>query len=373
MAHVVVNGVCTRPSGATQVLAGLLSRLSATHRYTVLMNDPRSVEVTRGIVGDRDHIQYVDPVGRPGNGAGYLWNMTRYGRWLRVHGADCVLGVNHFYPASGLPQITYHMNVLRFERPRRALWQSGEVADRLRDWLATRAVRRADVNLFESQLLFDLARQRHSQIRNGQVLYIGIEDRETQASPNPDPDPTLLAITSHQPHKDNETLIRMLAVLVRLRPEVPWRLAIAGGRTPEVFDPLRALAAEVGVADRVDFLGFCTHQQLSGIGARSLCLVSASLAESFCMVALEAMSWGCPAVVADISAMPESVGDAGLLARPSDPEDFARQVLRLWEDGDLRADLVTKGHERAASMTWAAAAAEVERQIDQLCSARISS
>ena len=360
MAHVAVNGIGLRPSGGTQVISGLLSRLSSDNRYSVLVNDPAAYETVQRIVGPRSHITYIDPVGRANNAAGFFWNMRRLSGWLRANGADCVLGVNHHFPSGGVPQITYHLNVLRFERPRRPVYRPEEIADRLRDWRAGLAVRRSDVNLFESHLLFDLARARHGEIANGRVLYIGIEDRDEVLPPVGEPEPLLLLVTSSQPHKDNATVVQALEHLIRSRPEVPWRLVIAGGRTPSAFDPLRALIAELGLKDRVEFLGFRPHDEIARIGGRALCLVSASLAESFCMVALEAMAWGCPSVVADASSMPESIGDAGLLARPSDPRDFAAQILRLWDDRTLRSGLIEKGIARAASMTWRTAASELE-------------
>lgn len=372
MARVAINAMSLRKGGGLQVMAGLLARFSARNFYTVLWTDPQSLEILKSIAGDRQHIAYHRALGTSSNAAIFAWGMARQKAWLRDHAMECVLGVNHHFPSGPVPQLIYHLNVLRFERPRRAIWQAGELADRLRDWRTRIAVREADANMFELHLLLETARRNAGSIRNPSVVYIGLDDTK----PPPAPEPltgenayALLAVTSPAPHKDNATLIRMLARLVATEPTAPWKLRIAGGGGAASFADLQRLADDLGVAHRVEYLGFMGHDALARLGAKSLCLVTASLAESFCMVALEAMSWGCPAVVADISAMPESVGSAGLLARPSDPYEFAAQVLKL-RDASFRRTIVDAGLTKAAALSWTSAASKVEDEIATLVDGR---
>ena len=370
MAHVAINALSLRRGGGLQVMAGLLARFSEANHYSVLCSDQDSRERFEAIIGPRSHVTYIDPLGQSSNVVVFLWGMRKQAAWLADNDADCVFGVNHHFPSGSVPQIIYHLNVLRFERPGGPLWKRGEIAERLRDRRAAVALRRADANLFESDFIRTIAGRARGDIRNPKTVYIGLDDRIPGASSQDGPTgATILAVTSEAPHKDNATLVRMLAELVRQRPEVPWTLRIVGGG-PDEFSDIKALADNLNVVDRLDFTGFLGHSELSAEGRRAFCLVTASLAESFCMVALEAMNWGCPVVVADISAMPESIGEAGLLARPSDAADFAAQVLRLYDDPTLRADLVLQGRERAASMTWSAAARDVEGIFAILCTAR---
>lgn len=366
MAHVVINALNVRPGGGLQIIGALLRMFSNRHRYTVLWSDPASATFLIEILADRGHVVLHDPVGDTRNIVLFLWQMRRLGKTLRTLDADVVLSVNHHFPTKNVPQIIYHLNVLRFDRPARAFYNRGEIADRLRDWRARCALRRAQGNVFESQYLMGLAQTVEPDTINAQIVYIGREtftkpERTTRA-----PTATLLAITSPQQHKDNPTLLATLATLVHQRPEVDWRLSIAGGARSGVFDDLKTLAESLGIADRINWLGFVTHADLAEIARDCLCIVSTSRVESFCMVALEAMSWGCPAVVADATAMPESVGNAGLLARPGDAEDFAAMVLRLHDDSALRSSLIDRGYERAATMTWEAAASRFEDIIDEV-------
>jgi glycosyltransferase involved in cell wall biosynthesis len=333
-----------------------------------LWNDHRARDQIAGLVGDRANIRYLAP-GAPVSSLGaFGWLMTRLAGVLRREKADLVLGVNHHFPTGGIPQIIYHMNVLRFARPHAGLFRSGEIADRIRDWRARRSLALADANVFESQYLAMLARQKATAIRNERTIYIGLKNGEAERATNAEGSvtPEILAITSTAPHKDNTVLIDMLAELHRRRPDVPWRLRIAGGNGAASFPELLARAVEAGIDGRIDWLGYLDHDSLAAFGAKSLCLVTASRVESFCMVALEAMSWGCPAIVANATAMPESVEDAGLLAEPGDVDGFTRQVLQLWDNRDLRNDLVARGKFLAAKRTWAQAAREFEGLFQKL-------
>jgi glycosyltransferase involved in cell wall biosynthesis len=64
------------------------------------------------------------------------------------------------------------------------------------------------------------------------------------------------------------------------------------------------------------------------------------------------MACGCPVVGSTRASVPEVVGDAGLLADPAVPADFAAAMRRLRGEPTLRAELVRRGRERAATLTW---------------------
>lgn len=363
MAHIVINALSLRPGGGLQVIAGLLARFSPQNSYTVLWSDPASLASFRAIVGKREHVSYHSPVSRTGNVHVFLWQMTKLSACLKRLRADVVLNVNHHFPSSDVFQIVYHLNVLRFDRSRGRFWQVGEAADRLRDWRAGLAMKDADANVFESHYLRGLAERKAGPARHASVIYIGLDDRTAKPPIKTagQPSSMLIAVTSPQPHKDNPVLVEMLAVLVTRRPLANWHLKIAGGRTPHAFSELKADAARRGVGNRISWLGFLPHEALRLEAAECLCLVSTSRVESFCMVALEAMRWGLPAIVADSTAMPESVGEAGLLARPGDAQSFASHVLQLFDDPAEHARLRELGRSRSAEMTWSAAAQAFER------------
>jgi glycosyltransferase involved in cell wall biosynthesis len=78
------------------------------------------------------------------------------------------------------------------------------------------------------------------------------------------------------------------------------------------------------------------------------------------------MSCGTPVIVSNVSAMPEIVGDAGLLIDPHDVEDLTVAIWRALTDEDLRAQMRERGLARAKLFSWEKAAEQtlaVYRQV----------
>jgi glycosyltransferase involved in cell wall biosynthesis len=73
------------------------------------------------------------------------------------------------------------------------------------------------------------------------------------------------------------------------------------------------------------------------------------------MPVLDAMAHGVPVVAANRSALPEVVGDAGLLVDPLDVDALGDALARLAGDDAVRRDLAERGLLRAAAFTWGAA------------------
>ena len=60
------------------------------------------------------------------------------------------------------------------------------------------------------------------------------------------------------------------------------------------------------------------------------------------------MALGCPVAVSNKYAMPEQVGDAGLLFDPDSPEEIAECMKKLWLDETMRESLIKKGYQQVA-------------------------
>ena len=77
-----------------------------------------------------------------------------------------------------------------------------------------------------------------------------------------------------------------------------------------------------------------------------------SLFEGFGFPVLEAFTAGLPVTCSSTTSLPELAGDAAVLFDPTDVEAMAAAIERIWTDDALRADLVVRGHARAATYTW---------------------
>ena len=73
--------------------------------------------------------------------------------------------------------------------------------------------------------------------------------------------------------------------------------------------------------------------------------------EGYGLPLAEAMAVGCPVIASSATALPEVVGDAGLLVDPDDVAGWTDAMLRLLDDGTLRARLIAAGRERTRGLT----------------------
>ena len=134
-------------------------------------------------------------------------------------------------------------------------------------------------------------------------------------------------------------------------------LIIAGARGwlyDEVFESI----SQLGIAERVRHISQPSEADLVALMNGALALVMPSRYEGFGLPVLEAMGCGTPVCASNVSALPEVVGDAGLLVHPDDIEGWAAALMRLDQDESLRRDLSQKGLDRAASFSWKKAAGQ---------------
>jgi glycosyltransferase involved in cell wall biosynthesis len=129
--------------------------------------------------------------------------------------------------------------------------------------------------------------------------------------------------------KGHQDLLRALALLAR-RGRTDVRAIVVGSGPEE--RRLRAVARDLGVADRVELRGFVAHEELPALLAEASCLVLASLPtpyweEQFGMVLAEAMAAGVPIVASTSGAIPEVVGDDAVLFAPGDWLGLARLLV----------------------------------------------
>lgn len=118
----------------------------------------------------------------------------------------------------------------------------------------------------------------------------------------------------------------------------------------------RQACAELGLEKRVRILPYLHDAQVSELLARSVALVYPSLYEGFGLPVLEAMAAGAPVITSNTTCLPEVAGDAALLVDPTDVGAIADALRVCYLDTALARQLVARGHRRAASFTWQAAA-----------------
>lgn len=178
------------------------------------------------------------------------------------------------------------------------------------------------------------------------------------AAAAPDGPPTLLFVGRLAPHKRQDELIRVLALLRRHRlPDA--RLVLVGEPlNPRYLARLRDLADELAPG-AVAFEHGLSTSELADRFRRAHAFVSLSEHEGFCIPLLEAFHMGVPVVARPAGGVPEVAGDAALLADDRDPAVLAELVALAVEDEPLRAELTRRGRARLPQF----AAAETERRM----------
>lgn len=165
--------------------------------------------------------------------------------------------------------------------------------------------------------------------------------------------PFVLFVSSLWPYKNCEGLIRAFAAA---KPELGDRqLVVVGpGRDLEYVSGLRALAARLGVAEDILWVGGVPLEETVHFYRTADVFVYPSHNETFGLPILEAMASACPVVTSNVTAMPETAGDAALLADPRDSDSIADAIVKACgTEGDW---LRIRGPEHAAQFNWAATA-----------------
>jgi glycosyltransferase involved in cell wall biosynthesis len=122
-----------------------------------------------------------------------------------------------------------------------------------------------------------------------------------------------------------------------------WYLVITGDGPDR--EKLEALAASLGIQDRVVFAGF-SAEAAKAAAAYDIAVLNSSI-EGFPNVIVEYLAAGKPVISTDVGGIPEIIrdGENGVLVRPGDDRDLLDKMLRLVENPDLRQRLGRSGIE----------------------------
>jgi glycosyltransferase involved in cell wall biosynthesis len=158
--------------------------------------------------------------------------------------------------------------------------------------------------------------------------------------------PYLLSVSTLEPRKN---LARLVDAYRRARPELPepWPLVVVG---PRGWGPDHAdLAGQAGVV----LAGPVPDRVLAGLYSGARLLAYVPQVEGWGLPVAEAMRAGVPVVATDVP----SAGLAARLVDADDTDAIAAGLLDVATDDAVRAGLVDAGRQRAAKLTWVAAAA----------------
>ena len=164
----------------------------------------------------------------------------------------------------------------------------------------------------------------------------------------------VLFVGTLEPRKNVGTLLDAWALLVKKGLRLP-KLRLVGAAGPDAGTWLARLQVPP-LAGTVEYTGYVPDADRRSIYHGARLLVLPSWHEGFGLPALEAMALGVPVVASSRGALPEVVGDAGVLVPPDDARALAAVIEDLLANPERCARLSAAGLARAATFTWDAAA-----------------
>lgn len=154
----------------------------------------------------------------------------------------------------------------------------------------------------------------------------------------------ILFVGSLQPRKN---IMGLMEIWRTLKDEFKDTCLVIAGEAGHVFRAVKFSGDE-----KIRFVNYVDETDLPGLYAQAELLVLPSFDEGFGLPAIEAMACGTPVIVSDGGALPEVVGDAGLIFELEKPDNFANAIRECLSDSHLRLSLIEKGLARVKNFSW---------------------
>lgn len=214
----------------------------------------------------------------------------------------------------------------------------------------------------------DIARDFGLQPAGIDLVYNGIDTAEFRPLPDIPRRPLRLMATASAdaPLKGLRYLLRAYASLL---PRYPALELLLVGR-PKPGGGTERLLHHLGIADRVQFVSGISTAQMVAYYAEASIAVVPSVYEGFGLPAGEAMACGVPVVSTDGGALPEVVGEAGVVVPARDVAALAEGIADLLEDPARRQALGVAGRQRILEhFSWDVCAREMTHYYQRVLSA----
>lgn len=215
---------------------------------------------------------------------------------------------------------------------------------RVKGWWLRRNLRKADAIASTSHAMAQQVRRLLPAVGEVAVTPFGIDTARFAPRPEPHEGLVIGTVKTLAPKYGIDVLVRAFAQLCGTR-RAPLSLVIVGGGPQRAG--LEALAASLGIGDRVRFVGAVPHAEVPAWLNRFDVYVAASRldSESFGVAVLEASACALPVVVSDAGGLPEVVADGqtGLVVPREDPAALAAALARLVDSAAERRRLGEAG------------------------------
>ncbi|MER7548031.1 glycosyltransferase family 4 protein [Actinomadura sp.] len=188
--------------------------------------------------------------------------------------------------------------------------------------------------------------------RDIEILPLGVDTRIFHPRGERVPGRIVAMASADAPIKGVDVLLRAVAKVATERD-----VHVVVVSRPQKDGPTEKLVRELALGDRVRFVSGISDGELGELLASAEIAVVPSRYEGFSLPAVEHMASGTPLVASRAGALPEVVGDAGVLVQPGDVEELAATLHRLHDSAEERARVGAAGLARVQRrFAWPAVA-----------------
>ncbi|MDY6825471.1 MAG: glycosyltransferase family 4 protein [Thermodesulfobacteriota bacterium] len=197
---------------------------------------------------------------------------------------------------------------------------------------------------------FNISKNRFSVIPNGINTELFYPMPEIEREPNS-------IIVTNSADTPLKGMYHLLRAVKKLSAQRDLRLTVIG--KPKENGGVERLIRELGIGRLINFTGRISNEAFVREYARATVAVVPSVYEGFGLPAGEAMACAVPVISTSGGALPEVVGDAGIIVPPENPDAIAGAIARIFDNPTLAEELGRKGYQRVHNhFTWELAARE---------------
>ena len=279
------------------------------------------------------------------------WSLVDLPRAIRTEGLDVFHAPAYTAPLHGAHPLALTIHDVSYER--HPEWYPIDGRDQTLVLQALRANSRRGHHRL-GLLAIQIAAAYGIDARDIKVVPLGVGSPFLASTlPRPPADvkqPYVLHVGDLHVRRNLRTLVRALARLRSVSAHMTPPLLILAGADRGDRANIEAEARRANI--QIQFAGVVCDEALASLYAGAAAFVYPSRYEGFGLPLLEAMACGAPVVGARAGAIPEVVGDAGILVDPDDEVEMAAWISRLMTDANLAARLRRAGRMRAMDYTW---------------------
>ncbi len=165
------------------------------------------------------------------------------------------------------------------------------------------------------------------------------------------------------PHKNH---LRLIEAFRLVADEVPDLKLVLTGKKIDDYQKVVSAIDRLQLNDHVCHLGYIDRNDLQAVYQLATALVMPSLFESISIPVYEAFQRGTPVAASNVLAIPEQVGDAGVLFDATSAMSIKDAILRIVGDPELARRLADRGRERMRAMTPERYGAQLEALLHDL-------